>query len=854
MELTPPVAYRMSLTAAEVEELLLSIYTKIPVDNIRTSLAGPSDDTIPTTKAVADAIAVITTDLEQLGALALLDEIDLGSLAVVGILPISKGGTGANTVEQAQINLGIVVASAIQQMIDASVPEIQSVDLGSAQATGVLPLSKGGTGATAASQARTNLGVWSAEQSGIVKTDTFAALVRSYAEAKYTLEPGSFESGVTLTTAMSVGLHEASGKAYSSAGPFPRIIPPGTNPISAGFTDRSNERLRYILSSTGGTSEIGSPGGPLNEILYALKRVSPTESRFAGGADPTGVNDSTDALEACIEYCSPFVWKGTVSATKAAMGAVVAAMSGFGKFRITRPLKVNPFLVIVADHVGGFFGQNGGFRIIADFDGKDSFAVDSAPYNSSGVRVLGRLGSRVDWDSGAYTGCPGVSLFGVDVIIAPGRNLRGAFNRYNTQQSHIHHCAFTGANIGVQNSVCWGGSMRDNHISARAIPMFNGNDVTVDDQQNNYLSVIGTKPTTTEFDYPSYPDASLIGKTCCVFNSFGHPIHQNNIWEGGQIGAMCTNGSSLDLSNNYVEGTAFEFVIAAHTVAIKFSPSWIIAGNAQLFHLRDATMEFDVSHVAYLQTSTTALADHDGTSHIILKGLLTKGNGDYILNLPFCPVANYEDAIQNGTRAIYLSNTGDDDNTGLHIDTPVLTVQEALSRLHASARNIINVNGSCSTKYNYRNGENASSSTINARNVEFIGASGTPTLIVGQSFNELHSLPSKIENVSLEGISVSLASPAASRPIFIPGDGRKNIRLQSVNVTGGNAVYLMGPAFGHSCMATLEAYGCSLAVALQGEYGADSGWSWIDVAAQTSVVGGDVGSSGGKKISSMLYP
>lgn len=675
---------------------------------------------------------------------------------------------------------------------------------------------------------------------------------------------GNFTTGCTVTDS-NQGVQEVGGSVYRWKGSLPKIVPPSSTPSGTGGISPSGnwvdmgdasvyDRITSELSSPTGSGMIGTIDGKLNEVLYALRRVSPTESRFAGGADPLGIADSTDALEACIEYCSPFEWRGSVAATKAAMGAVVAAMSGLGKFRITRPLKVNPFLVMVADHVGGFFGQNGGFQIIADFDDKDAFAIDTAPYNSSGVRVLGRLGSRTDWDSGAYTGCPGVSMFGVDVVVKAGRNLRGTFNRYNSQQSHIHRCAFIGGNVGVQNSVCWGGSMRDNHISARAIPILNGNDVTVDDQQNNYLSVIGAKPSTTEFDYPAYPDPALVGKTCCVFNSFGHPVHQNNIWEGGQIGAMCTNAASLDLSNNYVEGTAFEFVVAAHTVAIKFSPSWIIAGNAKLFHLRNSTVELDVSHVAYLQTSVSALADHDGDSRINLKGLLTKGNGDYILKLPFCPIANYDDAIQNGVRHIHISTTGNDNNTGLHVDTPVSTLQEAVSRGHASARNVVHVNGVCGTKYTYRNGENTSNTTISARSVEFVGASGTPAFNVGESFNEIHCIPPKIESVSFDGVALSLPATANARPIFLPGDGRKNIRLKSVNVSGGTAAYLMGPAFGRSCFTTLEAYGSVLAVSLQAEYGANSGWSWIDVAAQTSTAGGAVGTTGGKKISSMLYP
>ncbi|MDX7728048.1 phage tail protein [Aeromonas caviae] len=685
---------------------------------------------------------------------------------------------------------------------------------------------------------------------------SWEALRRSYAEAGYSLRdrPESFGKGGTLTFASDVLLDEGSGKAYSSAGPYPRTVEKGTDPSSGGFTDRSKERLREMLASTGGAAMIGSQSGPLSEVLYSIKRVSPIEKRFAGGADPTGVADSTDALEACIAYCSPFEWKGSISATKAAMGAVVAAMSGFGKFRITRPLKVNPYLVIATDHVGGFFGQNGGFQIIADFDDKNGFALDAAPYNESGARELGRLASRTDWDDGHYTGCPGFSMFGVDVVVKPGRNIRGTLNRCMMQQSHIHRCSLIGGNISIQNSTSWGGSLRDNHMIARAIPLLNGNDMTVDDQQNNYLTVSGSKPTTAEFDYPNYPEPSLVGKTCCVYNSYGHPMHKNNIWEGGQIGAMCTNAASMHLDDNYVEGATFEYILAAHTVAVKLSLSWVIAPNAKLIHARAASVELEVNHAAYLKVSTAAIANADSYSVINLKGLKTRGLGWYLLKMPYLALANYEDAIVDGVRSIFVSPNGNDANSGLHVDTPVQTLQTAISRVHKSAINRIYVTGRVATNYMYPNGENVSNTTISAKHLEIVANGDTPTIVVGQSWDEVHSIPSNIDRVTIEGVAIELPPAAGSRKIFIPGDGSKNVKLTSVAVQSGSSVALIGPAYGRSCLTTLECRDSSLPCVLQDHYGTASGWAWIDVAVNTSVAGGSVGSVTSKKISSALYP
>lgn len=311
MELTPPVAYRMSLTAAEVEELLLSIYTKIPTDTIRTSLDNPDDLTIPTTKAVADAIAVINSDLEQLGGLALLDQLDLGSSTVVGVLPISKGGTGGGSVELAQQNLGIVVESAIQAMIDASIPAIQSVDLGSAQATGVLPLSKGGTGATGASQARVNLGVWSSGQSETLAENTFAALKRSYEEAGFTLVDGSFEAGGVISSPTEVLLFEADGHAYSWSGSIPgggKVIPVGSTPVTAGgvgtglWLDRASVSLRSQLAASNGASLLGI-GSDRTQASKNAEWVSITDfPGIVGDSNETGTvgTDCTVALNAAL--------------------------------------------------------------------------------------------------------------------------------------------------------------------------------------------------------------------------------------------------------------------------------------------------------------------------------------------------------------------------------------------------------------------------------------------------------------------------------------------------------------------------------------------------------------------------
>ena len=78
---------------------------------------------------------------------ALNNKADKNLSNITGTLPISKGGTGATTASNALSNLGI--DTALNNKADKDLSNI----------TGTLPISKGGTGATTASNALSNLGI-----------------------------------------------------------------------------------------------------------------------------------------------------------------------------------------------------------------------------------------------------------------------------------------------------------------------------------------------------------------------------------------------------------------------------------------------------------------------------------------------------------------------------------------------------------------------------------------------------------------------------------------------------------------------------------------------------------------------
>lgn len=83
-----------------------------------------------------------------------------------------------------------------------------------------------------------------------LSAQSFEALRRSYAEAGYTMVPGSFEDGGTLTSATDVLLYKSNGKAYSWGGTLQKVVPVGSTPSSSGgigagaWVDRTDVTLR----------------------------------------------------------------------------------------------------------------------------------------------------------------------------------------------------------------------------------------------------------------------------------------------------------------------------------------------------------------------------------------------------------------------------------------------------------------------------------------------------------------------------------------------------------------------------------------------------------------------------------
>lgn len=96
------------------------------------------------------------------------------------------------------------------------------------------------------------------------------ALRRTYAEAGFTLVPGSFELGGTVTTATDVLLYEADGKAYSRIGSLPFTSDPDSEPDS-NWVDKSERLSNY----TANVKSNGAKGDGLSDDTPSFSQTAP---------------------------------------------------------------------------------------------------------------------------------------------------------------------------------------------------------------------------------------------------------------------------------------------------------------------------------------------------------------------------------------------------------------------------------------------------------------------------------------------------------------------------------------------------------------------------------------------------
>lgn len=132
------------------------------------------------------------------------------------------------------------------------------------------------------------------------------ALRRTYAEAGFTLVPGSFELGGTVTTATDVLLYEADGHAYNWDGVFPgggKVVPQNSTPATTGgvgpdlWLDQASATLRSDLALPGGSGQVGFEQLGMGSVARTSEeKIREHITAFDKGAIGDGVADDSAAF------------------------------------------------------------------------------------------------------------------------------------------------------------------------------------------------------------------------------------------------------------------------------------------------------------------------------------------------------------------------------------------------------------------------------------------------------------------------------------------------------------------------------------------------------------------------------
>lgn len=123
------------------------------------------------------------------------------------------------------------------------------------------------------------VGAWMSRFDPELRIQVRESLRRSYAEAGYNLVSGSFEVGGTLTDVNDVLLQESSGKAYSWAGEFPKLVAAGSD--VAGYIDQSSSSLSGNLAAVGSTVIIG--GVTAGDLVDKYNTPNPIDAGAGAG-------------------------------------------------------------------------------------------------------------------------------------------------------------------------------------------------------------------------------------------------------------------------------------------------------------------------------------------------------------------------------------------------------------------------------------------------------------------------------------------------------------------------------------------------------------------------------------------
>lgn len=564
----------------------------------------------------------------------------------------------------------------------------------------------------------------------------------------------------------------------------------GETPSGVVDTARNSQLYKAMKKSIASFTQSGT--GAVTRTAQDKMRESVSVKDF--GAKGDGVADDTKAIQDAINYAAPYVWKGTPQATTSDNNPVAALHLPAGNYRITTPLLLAKGLHIYGDTMVGFF-NSGGSRIIADFD-TSGFILDAAPYNTFGVREVGKVFSGNAFDNGEISSVNSVLLENFSVVAADGRKVLGGINLTASSQSVITNCAALNVDCGIRVSASWAGSIRDCHIVANMLGIVCLLDVTTIDVTNNYVTVkgnstsgytwlqmIGLNSSSVDTTSPYYD------KSICIFLKYANPILTKNTLEGGGWGIVSESGFALNAYANYMEKITVS-CYGMNTTNANIVGGYTFCPSAKLLWATGSattSIKMDFTGVGMLNVIPAAFDVNYINNVQFAVGESTGSNFDY-----HARVTTITQRHATGVHRTWVSSSGSDTNSGLTQSKAVLTFQEAIRRLRAGCLNEIVIPGSETVNTKYMVDGVATTYYTPIPVTLHVYSTGTGvtsgTIAVGVSGDETHGINFQGGDVHFTNLKITL--PTTTSPnyrAFIRARAPLDVSFNSCDIVGKGA-------------------------------------------------------------------